>query len=49
VTGAMKAGYRTAFIARHGMSLNPLEAPPETIVPDIRSLAEAIVGAEITA
>jgi 2-haloacid dehalogenase len=49
VTGAMKAGYRTAFIARHGMSLNPLEAPPETIAPDIRALADAIVGAEIPA
>jgi 2-haloacid dehalogenase len=49
VTGAMKAGYRTAFIARHGMSLNPIEAPPETIVPDIRALADAIAGAEITA
>jgi hypothetical protein len=31
------------------MSLNPLEAPPETIAPDIRALADAIVGAEIPA
>ena len=49
ITGARNAGFRTAFIARHGTSLNPLEAPPETIAPDIRTLADAIVGAEIPA
>jgi 2-haloacid dehalogenase len=49
VTGAMKAGYRTAFIARHGSTLNPLEAPPEISVPDIRALAEQIVASGVPA
>ncbi len=43
VTGAMNAGYRAAFVARHGAALNPLEPAPELSAPDLRSLAETIV------
>ena len=44
VTGALKAGYRAVFVARHGTSLNPLEAPPEGTVPDIRTLADVVAS-----
>ncbi len=49
VTGARNAGYRTAFVARHGTSLNPLDAPPERVVPDVRVLAEALLGSGVAA
>ena len=45
VTGAMRAGLRAAFVARHGTSLNPLEPNPEIVSPSIRDVAEAIVAA----
>ena len=48
ITGAQKAGFRTAFVARHGSALNPLEVRPDTIVPDIRRLADELVGTGVT-
>ena len=44
VAGAMHAGWRTAFVARHGMSLNPLAARPTLVAPDLRAIADAICG-----
>jgi len=49
VAGAMKAGYRAAFVARHGMALNPLLATPELSAPDIRTLADRIVASGVAA
>lgn len=42
--GAMHAGWNAAFIARHGTALNPLEARPLFVEPDLRALADAIVA-----
>ncbi|MDQ2909373.1 MAG: haloacid dehalogenase type II [Candidatus Eremiobacteraeota bacterium] len=44
VAGAMHAGWDAAFIARHGAALNPLEAPPTLVAPDLRALADTIVA-----
>lgn len=44
VTGAMHAGMRTAFVARHGTALNPLETAPDIVAPTVRAIAELIVG-----
>ncbi|MBC5801078.1 MAG: haloacid dehalogenase type II [Candidatus Eremiobacteraeota bacterium] len=44
LAGAAHAGWHTAFIARHGTALNPLEPPPTFSAPDLRTLAAAIVG-----
>ncbi len=49
IAGAMRAGYRTAFVARHGTALNPLDAPPAFVAPDVRALAEHIVTSGIAA
>ena len=49
VAGAMKAGYRAAFVSRHGTALNPLDAAPELSAPDIRALAERIVASGVAA
>jgi 2-haloacid dehalogenase len=49
VAGAMHAGWRAAFVARHGSALNPLAAPPELAAPDIRALAERILASGIAA
>lgn len=45
VAGAMHAGWETAFVARHGMSLNPLAARPTIVAPDLRAIADAICAA----
>lgn len=42
VAGAMHAGWETAFVARHGMSLNPLAERPTIVAPNMRAIAEAI-------
>ncbi len=42
VAGAMHAGWETAFVARHGMSLNPVAERPTIVAPDLRGIAEAI-------
>jgi 2-haloacid dehalogenase len=49
IAGATKAGFRAAFVSRHGTALNPLDTPPELSAPDIRSLAEKIVTSGIAA
>jgi len=49
VAGAMHAGWRAAFVGRHGSALNPLAAPPELAAPDIRALAERILASGIAA
>lgn len=52
VTGAMRAGMRGAFVARHGTALNPLDPPPEFVEPSIRAIAERLIassaGAPVT-
>ncbi len=42
--GAMHAGWRVAFIARHGTSLNPLADRPAFGAPDLRELATTLVA-----
>jgi 2-haloacid dehalogenase len=44
VAGAMHAGFEAAFVARHGTALNPLEARPSIVAPDLRAIAEMVVG-----
>lgn len=44
IAGAMHAGLRAAFVARHGTALNPLEATPEIVASSIREVARAIVA-----
>lgn len=44
ITGALRAGMRGAFIARHGTALNPLDPTPEIVAPTIRALAEGLIG-----
>jgi 2-haloacid dehalogenase len=43
ISGAMHAGLATAFVARHGTSLNPLEKAPAIVAPDIRAIADALL------
>lgn len=42
ITGAMRAGMRTAFIARPGKSLYPLAGQPEIIAEDLISVARVL-------
>lgn len=44
VTGAMRAGMRGAFVARHGTALNPLDPAPEIVEMSIRAIAERLIG-----
>ena len=44
VFGAMKAGWRAAFVARNGITLFPLGPQPEFMGPDIRAIVTAIMG-----
>ena len=46
VAGAMSAGCKAAFIARPGMVLNPLFAPPDVVAPNLLQLADQIIAAE---
>lgn len=46
VAGAMSAGCKAAFIARPGMVLNPLFAPPDVVAPDLLQVADQIIAAE---
>ena len=46
VAGAMSAGCKAAFIARPGMVLNPLFAPPDVVAPDLLEVADQIIAAE---
>ncbi len=47
VTGAMRAGCATAFVARPGMVLNPLAQRPEVVGADLREVADQIIEAEV--
>jgi len=43
VLGAMKAGYRAAFVARPGKALFPLAPVPEIVAPDLKAVADALL------
>lgn len=43
ITGAMAAGCKGAFVARHGIVLNPLGPQPDVIAPTLDTVAEAII------
>ncbi len=43
VAGAMRAGMRAAFVARHGTALNPLDKKPAIVAPDVRAIAGEIL------
>ncbi len=44
VVGAMEAGCAAAFVARPGMVLDPLFAPPDIVGTDLREVAEKILA-----
>jgi 2-haloacid dehalogenase len=44
VFGAMKAGWRAAFVARNGIPLFPLSPKPEIIGPDMKAVTDAILS-----
>jgi len=46
VTGALRAGYAAAFIARPGKVLYPLGPQPDIVAPDFREAARRIIEAE---
>jgi 2-haloacid dehalogenase len=43
VMGALKAGWRAAFVARPGKVLFPLAPVPEIVAPDIKGVADALL------
>lgn len=43
VAGAMAAGFRAAFVSRHGTALSSLQPLPEIVAPSVRDIADAIV------
>jgi 2-haloacid dehalogenase len=46
VTGALRAGYAAAFVARPGKVLYPLGPQPDIVAPDFRETARQIIAAE---
>lgn len=46
IAGAMNAGWRGAFIARHGMVLSPNQPEPDIVGADLIAVAEAIIERE---
>lgn len=46
VAGAMRAGCSAAFVARPGMTLNPLYATPDVVGPDLVAVAQQILDRE---
>lgn len=46
VAGAIRAGCKAAFVARPGMVLDPLHAPPDIVGRDLREVATKIIAAE---
>lgn len=44
IGGAMRAGFRAAFVSRHGTALNPLDPAPEIVAPSVRAVAEAVIA-----
>lgn len=47
ITGAMRAGWAGAFIARPGMILGPLDEHPDIVGPDLAVVADQIVEVEM--
>jgi len=47
VAGAMHAGWRAAFVSRHGTALNPLEPAPTIVAASVRDAAHAIMNLEV--
>lgn len=43
VLGAMKAGWRAAFVARPGKALFPLGPQPEIVAPDLKAVTDALL------
>jgi 2-haloacid dehalogenase len=43
VFGAMRAGWRAAFVARHGTPLFPLAPKPDIIGPDMKAVTDALL------
>lgn len=43
VFGAMQAGWRTAFVARHGIPLFPLAPKPDIVAADMKATTDAIL------
>ena len=46
ITGAMRAGWAGAFIARPGMLLGPLDEQPDIIGPDLSAVVDRILEVE---
>jgi len=44
VFGAMKAGWRAAFVARNGIAVFPLGPKPDLIGPDMKAVTDAILS-----
>jgi len=42
VFGAMRAGWKAAFVARNGVPLLPLGPKPDLIAPDMKGIADAL-------
>ena len=47
ITGAMRAGWAGAFIARPGMLLGPLDEQPDIIGPDLNAVTDRILEVEL--
>lgn len=47
IAGALRAGRAAAFVARPGMVLDPLVAPPDVIGADLREVADRILAVEL--
>jgi 2-haloacid dehalogenase len=47
ITGALRAGYAAAFVARPGKVLYPLGPQPDIVAPDFREVARRIIAAEV--
>jgi 2-haloacid dehalogenase len=43
VFGAMQAGWRAAFVARHGIPLFPLAPKPDIVAPDMKAVTDALL------
>lgn len=46
IAGALNAGCAAAFVARPGQVLDPSNAPPDIIEPDLRGVAERILATD---
>jgi 2-haloacid dehalogenase len=46
IAGALRAGCAAAFVARPGMTLDPLFEPPDIVGPDLAAVAERTLAIE---